>query len=128
MSSSISIGIDLIRRGLFGPIASSSAITAPRLLLKRVTSQRRNGRVDSDSRSPVGIAATLILPPSSFPADTTALARVSTTPGRRGLNTVNRKAEYAPPPLPPPCSKAPGSKQHTLTLYALSPEPEFDGD
>ncbi|MFN8672311.1 MAG: YbhB/YbcL family Raf kinase inhibitor-like protein [Candidatus Sericytochromatia bacterium] len=32
-----------------------------------------------------------------------------------GINTVNRKNEYAPP-----CSKGPGPKVYTLTLYALS--------
>lgn len=35
-----------------------------------------------------------------------------------GVNTVNRRAEYAPP-----CSKGPGDKKYTLTVYALSKEP-----
>jgi hypothetical protein len=34
-----------------------------------------------------------------------------------GVNTVNRRAEYAPP-----CSKGPGDKRYTLTVYALSKE------
>jgi len=34
-----------------------------------------------------------------------------------GVNTVNRSAEYAPP-----CSKGPGDKKYTLTVYALSKE------
>ncbi len=37
---------------------------------------------------------------------------------RWGVNTVNRRAEYAPP-----CSKGPGDKKYTLTVYALSKEP-----
>ena len=35
-----------------------------------------------------------------------------------GVNTVNGRAEYAPP-----CSKGPGDKRYTLTVYALSKEP-----
>lgn len=35
-----------------------------------------------------------------------------------GLNTVNRRPEYAPR-----CSKGPGDKKYTLTVYALSKEP-----
>lgn len=37
--------------------------------------------------------------------------------GTWGQNTVNRKNEYAPP-----CSKGPGDKVYTITLYALSAE------
>lgn len=37
--------------------------------------------------------------------------------GVRGQNTVNRRNEYAPP-----CSKGPGDKVYTITLFALSEE------
>ncbi|HVU64797.1 MAG TPA: YHYH protein [Phycisphaerales bacterium] len=40
-----------------------------------------------------------------------------TTTGTWGQNTVNRRSEYAPP-----CSKGPGDKVYTITLYALSTE------
>lgn len=43
------------------------------------------------------------------------------TIGLRGGNTVNRRAEYAPP-----CSQGPGKKWYTLTLYALSGDLEID--
>lgn len=38
--------------------------------------------------------------------------------GTFGVNTVNRRAEYAPP-----CSQGPGVKKYTITLYALSSQP-----
>jgi phosphatidylethanolamine-binding protein (PEBP) family uncharacterized protein len=37
-----------------------------------------------------------------------------------GTNSVNGRNEYAPP-----CSKGPGAKQYTLTVYALSKTPSF---
>ncbi|MBY0262872.1 MAG: YHYH protein [Phycisphaerales bacterium] len=37
-----------------------------------------------------------------------------------GVNTVNRRSEYAPP-----CSKGPGEKKYTLTVYALSKAPSI---
>lgn len=37
-----------------------------------------------------------------------------------GVNTVNRRPEYAPP-----CSKGPGDKKYTLTVYALSDVPKI---
>jgi phosphatidylethanolamine-binding protein (PEBP) family uncharacterized protein len=37
-----------------------------------------------------------------------------------GTNSVNGRNEYAPP-----CSKGPGAKQYTLTVYALSKTPRF---
>jgi len=40
-----------------------------------------------------------------------------TKTGAWGQNTVNRRSEYAPP-----CSKGPGDKVYTITLYALSAE------
>ncbi len=51
----------------------------------------------------------------NLPADTTSLEKGQTKIGDRGINTVNRRAEYAPP-----CSKGPGPKKYTLTVYALS--------
>ena len=40
--------------------------------------------------------------------------------GTWGVNTVNGRAEYAPP-----CSKGPGEKIYVVTLYALSAEPKL---
>lgn len=40
-----------------------------------------------------------------------------------GENTVNRRSEYAPP-----CSKGPGDKLYTITLYALSAEAALPRD
>jgi Raf kinase inhibitor-like YbhB/YbcL family protein len=57
----------------------------------------------------------------NLPADTRALARNVSDPGVLGVNTVNSRAEYAPP-----CSKGPGAKKYTLTVYALSDEPKID--
>ena len=37
-----------------------------------------------------------------------------------GVNTVNGRAQYAPP-----CSKGPGEKTYVVTLYALSAEPKL---
>jgi phosphatidylethanolamine-binding protein (PEBP) family uncharacterized protein len=37
-----------------------------------------------------------------------------------GTNSINGRNEYAPP-----CSKGPGAKQYTLTVYALSKTPNF---
>lgn len=61
----------------------------------------------------------------NIPATTTALDKAlkktntgPTSSWRWGVNTVNRRAEYAPP-----CSKGPGDKVYTLTVYALSKEP-----
>jgi arylsulfatase A-like enzyme/phosphatidylethanolamine-binding protein (PEBP) family uncharacterized protein len=52
---------------------------------------------------------------TDIPSVTTALAAAQTSIGRFGLNSVNRRAEYAPP-----CSKGPGEKTYVATLYALS--------
>jgi len=54
---------------------------------------------------PVGI--------NSLPKNTTGI-------GILGTNSVNDKLEYAPP-----CSKGPGSKTYTYTVFALSAEPQF---
>jgi Raf kinase inhibitor-like YbhB/YbcL family protein len=58
----------------------------------------------------------------NIPADTRALAKNVADVGVRGINTVNSRNEYAPP-----CSKGPGVKKYTLTVYALSSEPKIDG-
>jgi len=55
---------------------------------------------------------------SGIPAETKALEAAQKTIGRFGANSVNRRAEYAPP-----CSKGPGEKVYTVTVFALSAEP-----
>ncbi len=50
-----------------------------------------------------------------IPADATAIREGARDVGCFGSNTVNRRNEYAPP-----CSKGPGEKIYTVTLYALS--------
>jgi Raf kinase inhibitor-like YbhB/YbcL family protein len=56
----------------------------------------------------------------NVPAATRALAKNARDAGVFGINTVNGKQEYTPP-----CSKGPGAKTYTLTVYALSAEPRF---
>lgn len=56
----------------------------------------------------------------NLPADLRGLERDDRTSGVRGANTVNPRAEYAPP-----CSQGPGKKWYTLTLYALSSPPNL---
>lgn len=56
----------------------------------------------------------------NLPAATHGLARSATGVGSWGINTVNGRPEYTPP-----CSKGPGLKTYTLTLYALSAEPNL---
>ncbi len=51
----------------------------------------------------------------NLPPTTTALDKGSKNVGTWGVNTVNDEHEYAPP-----CSKGPGKKVYTLTVYALS--------
>lgn len=50
--------------------------------------------------------------------ESTGLSKGDEKSGVRGLNTVNRRAQYAPP-----CSKGPGLKTYTITVYALSEAP-----
>ena len=57
----------------------------------------------------------------NIPADTRSLAKNAGDIGVRGINTVNSRTEYAPP-----CSKGPGMKKYTLTVYALSAEPKIN--
>ncbi len=54
-----------------------------------------------------------------IPATATAMA-AGQRMGHWGSNTVNGRAEYAPP-----CSKGPGTKIYVVTLYALSAEPKL---
>jgi hypothetical protein len=56
-----------------------------------------------------------------LPADSVGISAGEKKIGQWGINTVNGKTEYAPP-----CSQGPGEKKYTLTLYALSKEPNFD--
>ena len=51
---------------------------------------------------------------------TKAIAESQHDVGTWGINTVNRRAEYAPP-----CSKGPGEKSYMVTVYALSAEPKL---
>ena len=56
----------------------------------------------------------------NIPANVTSLQKNSAGIGTLGNNSVNGKTEYAPP-----CSKGPGEKLYTYTVYALSAEPQF---
>jgi len=53
----------------------------------------------------------------NIPATTKSLDAGQKNLGAWGVNTVNGRAEYAPP-----CSKGPGEKIYVVTLYALSAE------
>jgi len=57
----------------------------------------------------------------NIPAATTALPINVSGVGTRGNNTVNDRAEYAPPH-----SKGPGKKTYIYTVYALSAPVTFD--
>jgi Raf kinase inhibitor-like YbhB/YbcL family protein len=59
----------------------------------------------------------------NIPAGVTTLPKNSRDIGTWGINTVNRQPEYTPP-----CSKGPGNKTYTLTVYALSSEPDLKFD
>jgi phosphatidylethanolamine-binding protein (PEBP) family uncharacterized protein len=56
----------------------------------------------------------------NIPAGVSSLAKNSREVGAWGVNTVNRQPQYTPP-----CSKGPGEKTYTLTVYALSSEPNL---
>lgn len=56
----------------------------------------------------------------NIPANVAGLEKNSTGIGVLGNNSVNSKTIYAPP-----CSKGPGEKVYTYTVYALSAEPQF---
>ncbi len=51
----------------------------------------------------------------NIPAAVRSVTAGDTRIGNHGVNTINNRAIYAPP-----CSKGPGAKWYTLTLYALS--------
>ncbi len=55
-----------------------------------------------------------------IPADVSSLSKNSQGIGSLGTNSVNDRNEYAPP-----CSKGPGAKLYTYTVYALSAEPQL---
>ena len=55
-----------------------------------------------------------------IPADVTSLPKNMKGIGTPGTNSVNDRTEYAPP-----CSKGPGPKVYTYTVYALSAEPQL---
>jgi phosphatidylethanolamine-binding protein (PEBP) family uncharacterized protein len=54
----------------------------------------------------------------NIPANVTSLPKNNIGIGTFGTNSVNDRTEYAPP-----CSKGPGAKSYTYTIYALSAAP-----
>lgn len=61
---------------------------------------------------------------ANLPASSRELSAGSKAAGIWGPNTVNRRNAYTPP-----CSKGPGDKEYTITLYALSAQVEAtEGD
>ena len=56
----------------------------------------------------------------NIPANVTKLEKNTSGSGTLGNNSVNGETKYAPP-----CSKGPGEKLYTYTIYALSAEPTF---
>lgn len=56
----------------------------------------------------------------NIPPDVTGLPENFTGTGVLGNNSVNGRTEYAPP-----CSKGPGDKTYTYTVYALSAQPKI---
>jgi phosphatidylethanolamine-binding protein (PEBP) family uncharacterized protein len=56
----------------------------------------------------------------NIPPQIHTLYKNTTGIGTLGNNSVNRRTEYAPP-----CSKGPGLKRYTYTLYALSTVPRL---
>jgi len=59
----------------------------------------------------------------NIPTDVTSLSKNSTGIGMLGTNGVNGCMAYSPP-----CSKGPGEKIYTYTVYALSALPQFSVD
>lgn len=55
-----------------------------------------------------------------IPAEVRGLPKNTAGIGTLGTNSVNDRNEYAPP-----CSKGPGPKTYTYTVYALSEEPQL---
>ncbi len=56
----------------------------------------------------------------NIPSDVQSLVKNSSGIGMLGTNSVNKRPEYTPP-----CSKGPGDKVYTYTVYALSEAPAF---
>jgi Raf kinase inhibitor-like YbhB/YbcL family protein len=56
----------------------------------------------------------------NIPVTVQSLSRNVTGVGTLGTNSVNDRAEYAPP-----CSQGPGEKVYVYTIYALSDELDF---
>lgn len=56
----------------------------------------------------------------NIPATVQSLVRNTTGIGTLGTNSVNDQTSYSPP-----CSKGPGTKIYTYTVYALSAAPQF---
>ncbi|MEI7556443.1 YbhB/YbcL family Raf kinase inhibitor-like protein [Candidatus Chlorohelix sp.] len=56
----------------------------------------------------------------NIPANVNSLERNVRGIGTLGNNSVNKKTEYSPP-----CSKGPGMKVYTYTIYALSDSPKL---
>ena len=56
----------------------------------------------------------------NIPASVSSLAKNSQGVGTLGTNSINDRTEYSPP-----CSKGPGAKTYTYTIYALAKAPEF---
>lgn len=57
----------------------------------------------------------------NIPPTITAIAANDRTIGTYGSNSVNRDLTYAPP-----CSKGPGRKEYTISLYALRAAPQLN--
>lgn len=55
-----------------------------------------------------------------LPAELISLDVNATVAGSIGTNSVNSRNEYAPP-----CSKGPGTKTYTFTVYALDAQPDL---
>lgn len=56
----------------------------------------------------------------NLPANVTSLPKNTSGIGTLGNNVNNGRAEYSPP-----CSKGPGDKSYTYTVYALSAQPQL---
>jgi phosphatidylethanolamine-binding protein (PEBP) family uncharacterized protein len=57
----------------------------------------------------------------NIPLNVHSLVKNVSGVGTLGNNSVNGKTEYSPP-----CSKGPGAKKYTYTIYALSDLPQFE--
>ena len=57
----------------------------------------------------------------NIPATIQSLSKNASGIGTTGTNSVNERAEYAPP-----CSQGPGIKSYIFTIYALSEYPNIN--